>query len=147
MLLELTHSMKNALKNNVKHAGNPGFTFYKVRPSSRGGRTRTADPRVPNAVRCQTALHPDQDEYNAYQPLTSRSLFGLEPVNTDDLFPLYYHAQHQNYLEDLPFWLGLAAAQGSPVLELGCGSGRVLLPLARRVTVWLVLTMMLGCSL
>jgi SAM-dependent methyltransferase len=52
-------------------------------------------------------------------------------VNTDNLFPLYYHAQHQNYLEDLPFWLGLAAAQGSPVLELGCGSGRVLLPLAR----------------
>jgi SAM-dependent methyltransferase len=52
-------------------------------------------------------------------------------VNTDNSFPLYYQAQHQDYLEDLPFWLSLAAAQGSPVLELGCGSGRVLLPLAR----------------
>ncbi len=51
-------------------------------------------------------------------------------MNTDNLFPLFYHAQHQNYLEDLPFWLGLAATQGSPILELGCGSGRVLLPLA-----------------
>jgi SAM-dependent methyltransferase len=50
-------------------------------------------------------------------------------MNTADMFPLLYHAQHQNYVEDLPFWLGLAAAQGSPVLELGCGSGRVLLPL------------------
>jgi len=49
---------------------------------------------------------------------------------TNDLFPLFYHAQHQKYLEDLPFWLGLAATHGSPILELGCGSGRILLPLA-----------------
>jgi SAM-dependent methyltransferase len=52
-------------------------------------------------------------------------------MNTDNLFPLFYHAQHQSYQADLPFWLGLAAAQGSPILELGCGTGRVLLPLAR----------------
>ena len=52
-------------------------------------------------------------------------------MNTDNLFPLFYHAQHQSYLEDLPFWLGLAAAQRSPILELGCGSGRVLMPLAK----------------
>jgi SAM-dependent methyltransferase len=51
-------------------------------------------------------------------------------MNADYLFPLFYHAQHQNYLEDLPFWLGLAASQVTPILELGCGSGRVLLPLA-----------------
>jgi SAM-dependent methyltransferase len=52
-------------------------------------------------------------------------------MNNKNLFPLFYHAQHKNYLEDLPFWLDLAAAQGSPVLELGCGSGRVLLPLSQ----------------
>lgn len=51
-------------------------------------------------------------------------------MQADDLFPLFYHAQHQKYLEDLPFWLSLAATHGSPILELGCGSGRVLLPLA-----------------
>lgn len=42
-----------------------------------------------------------------------------------------YHAHHSRHHEDLPFWLSLAARQGGPVLELGCGTGRVLLPLAR----------------
>ena len=51
-------------------------------------------------------------------------------MHADDLFPLFYHTQHQKYLEDLPFWLSLAVTHGSPILELGCGSGRVLLPLA-----------------
>jgi SAM-dependent methyltransferase len=34
-------------------------------------------------------------------------------------------------MEDLNFWLELADRQGGPVLELGCGTGRVLLPLAQ----------------
>lgn len=46
-------------------------------------------------------------------------------------YPPLYHAHHSRYLEDLPFWLKLAARQGSPILELGCGSGRVLIPLAK----------------
>src|SRR5690349_18444797 len=32
---------------------------------------------------------------------------------------------------DIPFYLELAAAQGGPVLEVACGSGRVLVPLAQ----------------
>jgi SAM-dependent methyltransferase len=32
--------------------------------------------------------------------------------------------------QDLPFWLSWAQQLGSPILELGCGTGRVLLPLA-----------------
>jgi SAM-dependent methyltransferase len=44
-------------------------------------------------------------------------------------FPTLYHAHHSQELEDLPFWLQLARDYGSPILELGCGSGRVLLPL------------------
>ena len=47
------------------------------------------------------------------------------------MFPILYHAHHKRYQEDLPFWLELAAHQGDPVLELGCGSGRVLRPLAQ----------------
>ena len=47
------------------------------------------------------------------------------------MFPTLYHAHHNQYQEDLPFWLELARQQGGPVLELGCGTGRVLLPLAR----------------
>ena len=42
-----------------------------------------------------------------------------------------YHAHHARHKEDLTFWLELARLQGDPILELGCGSGRVLLPLAQ----------------
>jgi SAM-dependent methyltransferase len=45
------------------------------------------------------------------------------------MLPELYHAHHSQHLEDLPFWLALAAQAGDPVLELGCGTGRVLLPL------------------
>jgi SAM-dependent methyltransferase len=33
-------------------------------------------------------------------------------------------------MEDLPFYLALASQQGGPVLELGCGTGRILKPFA-----------------
>ncbi len=33
---------------------------------------------------------------------------------------------------DVPFWTRVAAAAAGPVLELGCGTGRVALPVARR---------------
>jgi SAM-dependent methyltransferase len=46
-------------------------------------------------------------------------------------FPRYFEAQYTEYTEDIPFWLGLAADCGGPVLELGCGYGRILLALAR----------------
>ena len=35
-------------------------------------------------------------------------------------------------LEDLPFYLDLAKRIGGPVLELACGTGRILLPIARQ---------------
>ncbi len=47
------------------------------------------------------------------------------------LFPALYHAHHSLHMEDLDFWLPLAVQQGGPILELGCGTGRVLLPLAQ----------------
>lgn len=47
------------------------------------------------------------------------------------MFPALYAAHHGRYTEDLPFWLDQAARQKGPVLELGCGTGRVLLPLAQ----------------
>jgi SAM-dependent methyltransferase len=46
-------------------------------------------------------------------------------------YHLYYHAHHSLHDEDLAFWLDLAAQQPGPILELGCGTGRVLIPLAR----------------
>lgn len=44
-------------------------------------------------------------------------------------FPILYEAQHRSYQEDIPFWLDLVAKVGDPVLELGCGSGRVFTPI------------------
>ncbi len=45
------------------------------------------------------------------------------------LSPALYHGHHHTYTEDLPFWLELAQRSPGPILELGCGTGRVLLPL------------------
>ncbi len=47
-----------------------------------------------------------------------------------NLPPVLYHAHHGAFAEDLPFWKGLAAKSGGPVLTLGCGTGRVAAPLA-----------------
>lgn len=47
------------------------------------------------------------------------------------MLPALYHAHHSLHLDDIPFWLKLADQTGGPVLELGCGTGRVLDPLSR----------------
>jgi SAM-dependent methyltransferase len=50
---------------------------------------------------------------------------------------LLYEAHHAPYREDLPYWLALARRFPAPALELGCGSGRVLLYLAQSgIPVW-----------
>jgi SAM-dependent methyltransferase len=51
---------------------------------------------------------------------------------TYDLLSRYYDLENADFTEDLDFWLDLADTHGDPILELGCGSGRVLLHLARR---------------
>ncbi len=43
----------------------------------------------------------------------------------------YYDLSHDRLIEDIPFLLKLAAETAGPVLEIGCGSGRLLIPLAR----------------
>lgn len=52
-------------------------------------------------------------------------------MNAADVNAELYDAFHNRYVEDLPFWLELAAAYPPPALELGCGTGRVLLALAQ----------------
>jgi SAM-dependent methyltransferase len=47
-------------------------------------------------------------------------------------FPELYHAHHSLDDEDIPFWMELTQSQGGPVLELGCGTGRVLVQFALR---------------
>lgn len=48
------------------------------------------------------------------------------------LLSRYYDLENADFTDDLDFWLALAEEQGGPILELGCGTGRVLLPLAQR---------------
>jgi SAM-dependent methyltransferase len=43
----------------------------------------------------------------------------------------FYDLENADFTEDLSCWIDLARTRGGPVLELGCGSGRVMLQLAR----------------
>jgi len=44
---------------------------------------------------------------------------------------VYDHMERVKAMPDLPFWLDYARKAGGPVLELGCGTGRVVIPIAR----------------
>jgi SAM-dependent methyltransferase len=49
----------------------------------------------------------------------------------------FYDSEYGDTTEDIPLYVEYARKQGSPVLELGCGTGRVLIPLAESgVEVW-----------
>jgi SAM-dependent methyltransferase len=45
---------------------------------------------------------------------------------------IWHDVECGSYEADLPLWEELAERQGGPILELGCGTGRVALHLARR---------------
>src|SRR6266700_352723 len=51
--------------------------------------------------------------------------------NPFDRFARLYDWEHDRYLLDVPVHVGFARRFGGPVLELACGSGRVLGPLAQ----------------
>jgi trans-aconitate methyltransferase len=46
-------------------------------------------------------------------------------------FPRLYESQYESYVADLPLWLRLVDSHPGPVLELGCGPGRVLVALSK----------------
>jgi SAM-dependent methyltransferase len=48
-----------------------------------------------------------------------------------DLLAQYYDLLHGDLEEDLPLWEALAQTAAGPILEVGCGTGRLLLPLAQ----------------
>jgi SAM-dependent methyltransferase len=57
-------------------------------------------------------------------------------VDSYDISAKHYDAAYaklaeKNLLLDVPFYVDLAKASGGPVLEIGCGTGRVLLSIAR----------------
>lgn len=48
-----------------------------------------------------------------------------------DIWADIYDMVHRTVTEDIPFWVQEAEASGGPVLELGCGTGRVAIPIAQ----------------
>lgn len=48
--------------------------------------------------------------------------------------PAYYTKTYKSRLEDVCYYVDLARAQTSPVLEYGCGNGRITIPMARTGT-------------
>ena len=48
-----------------------------------------------------------------------------------DLIAPFYDIEHAHFDEDVSLYLNFAELSGGPLLELACGSGRLLVPLAR----------------
>lgn len=53
------------------------------------------------------------------------------PPGEDTRLAHLYHLHHSQQGEDQAFWLHLAQTIGEPILELGCGTGRILVPVAQ----------------
>jgi SAM-dependent methyltransferase len=63
----------------------------------------------------------------SYNPAVMSQMFPEDPYA--DIAALY-DLEHEDYAEDVDLYLNLAQVVGDPILELGCGSGRLLVPLA-----------------
>jgi SAM-dependent methyltransferase len=64
--------------------------------------------------------------------LAERLRLALEAGTTEHYKdPLLYDHEYQRRRDDLRYYRALAAEVGGPILELGCGTGRLTIPLAR----------------
>ncbi len=56
---------------------------------------------------------------------------GPDPAASYDRLVQYYDWEHRHFLDDIPLYLGFARSASGPILDVACGTGRVLLELAR----------------
>lgn len=63
-------------------------------------------------------------------PGTIRDMILPHPTDPYARIAQFYDLEHDGFEEDLDLYLNLASVVGDPILELGCGSGRLLEPLA-----------------
>src|SRR5580704_19512531 len=58
----------------------------------------------------------------------------MTQADSYDILAGHYDAAYASKVDlvDLPFYVDLAKRSGGPVLEIACGTGRVLLPIARQ---------------
>jgi len=73
---------------------------------------------------------------NECRPVTATRTIMISPhkealMADFDRFARFYDLDYEGFQEDLPLYAGFAERVGGPLLELGCGTGRLLLPLAR----------------
>ncbi len=64
---------------------------------------------------------------------SEREATAADPADADDPYaelPELYDLEHAGFSDDVELYLRLAEVVGDPILELGCGTGRVLEPLA-----------------
>lgn len=55
-----------------------------------------------------------------------------EPANTPyDSIAELYDLEHADFADDIPLMRNIAEIVGDPIVEFGCGSGRILLPIAQ----------------
>lgn len=56
----------------------------------------------------------------------------MKPVDCEALYRngLHYDLQTTEFVDDIPFYQRMAEKYGDPVLELGCGTGRITIPVA-----------------
>ncbi len=79
---------------------------------------------------------PNKLEYNASNHNRQGLIFIDEisrgVVNIKKMYPLLYDLHHQNHSEDLSMWKKYAELHPDSILELGCGTGRILIPLLEK---------------
>jgi SAM-dependent methyltransferase len=65
----------------------------------------------------------------APNPRADRALEAGSAAHYED--PAYYAKTYKNRLDDVRYYVDLAVSSGGPVLEYGCGNGRIAIPIAR----------------